>query len=135
VINTGGEKVYAREVEEALLRNPAVADAVVAGIPHEVLGQMVVALVQPRRGALLDTADLIVELRQALAAYKVPRQIHIAESVGRNDNGKVDYPRLVRRLSELTARERRRMNYYFDHRLLGERCLSRKMGAYAGQNP
>jgi acyl-CoA synthetase (AMP-forming)/AMP-acid ligase II len=111
VINTGGEKVYAREVEEALMRNPAVADAVVAGIPHEVLGQMVVALVQPRRGALLDTADLIAELRQALAAYKVPRQIHIAESVGRSDNGKVDYPRLVRRLSELTARERRRTNY------------------------
>jgi len=103
VINTGGEKVYAREVEEALLRDPAVADAVVVGVPHDVLGHMVVALVQPRPGSTVHADGLLRGLRRTLAGYKVPKRIHLAESVGRDQSGKVDYPRLVRRLSEFSA--------------------------------
>ena len=105
VINTGGEKVYVREVEDAILRSPAVADAVVAGVPHDVLGQMVVALVQPRSGAAVAADDLLRELRQTLAGYKVPKQVHITESVGRDESGKVNQALLARRLAELTGRQ------------------------------
>jgi acyl-CoA synthetase (AMP-forming)/AMP-acid ligase II len=103
VINTGGEKVYAREVEVALLTHPAVTDAVVLGLPHHTLGQMVVAAVQLATGTVLDVDDLAVHLRQTLAGYKIPKEFHVLGSVERGDNGKIDLRALTRRLAELSA--------------------------------
>jgi 3-oxocholest-4-en-26-oate---CoA ligase len=103
VVNTGGEKVFPREVEDALLTHPAVADAAVVGIPHEVLGQMVVAAVKPVAGRQVDPGELDTHLRTTLAGYKVPKQIHVLDSVGRGENGKIDHVALARRLSALGA--------------------------------
>ena len=91
-INTGGEKVYPEEVEEALKGFPGVLDAVVVGIPDERFGEAVVALVE----GLTDATDaaLIAHVRTTLAAYKSPKQIVRIDSVNRAANGKVDYKRL-----------------------------------------
>ena len=90
-INTGGEKVYPEEVEEALKRHPGVEDAAVVGIPHERFGESVVALVQPRAGSAPAAEDLISHTRESLAAYKAPRSVVFVDSVNRAPNGKLDY--------------------------------------------
>jgi len=90
-INTGGEKVYPEEVEEALKTHPSVADAVVVGVPDERFGEAICAVVEPRHGVALDEAELVAHVRSHLAAYKAPRHVVSISSVGRAANGKVDY--------------------------------------------
>jgi acyl-CoA synthetase (AMP-forming)/AMP-acid ligase II len=101
VVNTGGEKVYVREVEDALIKDQCVADAAVVGMPDDRLGQLVVAAVQPYPGATISAEQLIGRLRAELAPYKVPRRLHILDSLGRDESGKIDYETLRRRLGEL----------------------------------
>jgi len=94
-INTGGEKVYPEEVEEALKTHPAVADAVVVGVPDERFGEAVVAMVQLHPGEeTLDEVALAAHVKARLAGYKVPKRMLMVESIGRSPTGKVDYPRL-----------------------------------------
>jgi len=93
-INTGGEKVFPEEVEEALKRHPSILDAVVVGIPDEKFGEAVTGVVEARPGATIDEADIIAHVRQGLAAYKSPKRIVIVDTIGRAPNGKVDYKRL-----------------------------------------
>ncbi|MDE0802336.1 MAG: AMP-binding protein [Acidimicrobiales bacterium] len=92
-INTGGEKVYPEEVEEAVKTHASVRDAVVVGVPHERFGEMIVAVVEPA-GDSTDEEALIEHVRGRLAAYKAPRRVVEVESIGRAANGKVDYKRL-----------------------------------------
>jgi fatty-acyl-CoA synthase len=93
-INTGGEKVFPEEVEEALKTHPSVLDAVVVGVPDEKFGEAVTGVVEPRPGAALDERDLITHVKATLAAYKAPKRIVAVETIGRAANGKVDYRRL-----------------------------------------
>jgi acyl-CoA synthetase (AMP-forming)/AMP-acid ligase II len=91
-INTGGEKVYPEEVEEALKTHPAVRDAVAVGVPDEKWGEMVTALVEP--GGEVDESELIAHVKEHLAGYKAPKHVLMIDSVERAPNGKVDYKRL-----------------------------------------
>jgi 3-oxocholest-4-en-26-oate---CoA ligase len=91
VINTGGEKVFAEEVEVALVRHPGVADALVVGRPSERFGQEVVAVVAPRNGATLDPGDLREFVAAGLARFKAPRAVLVCDAVQRHANGKADY--------------------------------------------
>ena len=93
-INTGGEKVFPEEVEEALKRHPSVADAVVVGVPDEKFGEAVTGVVELRPGAELDERALITHVREGLAAYKSPKRILTVMSIARAPNGKVDYKRI-----------------------------------------
>jgi len=95
VVNTGGEKVFAEEVEEVLKQHPSVADAVVVGVPDPRFGQAVTAVVELAPGAAAEGADLAEFVRRHLAGYKVPRHIVVVGSIGRSPAGKVDYPRLA----------------------------------------
>ena len=90
-VNTGGEKVYPEEVEDALKSHPDVFDAVVIGVPDDRLGQRVAALVQPRDGVTLDATGLAAYLRAYVAGYKVPRSVWITNTIGRTPTGKPDY--------------------------------------------
>ncbi len=74
-INTGGEKVFPEEVEEALKTHPAVRDAVCVGIPDERFGETICAVVEPA-GALgdVDSESVIAHVKTSLAPYKAPRQ-------------------------------------------------------------
>jgi fatty-acyl-CoA synthase len=90
-INTGGEKVFAEEVEHALKHHPDVRDVVVVGTPHERFGQQVTAVVELRPGAAPAEAALRAAVREHLAPYKVPRAFVFVERVLRAPSGKADY--------------------------------------------
>jgi acyl-CoA synthetase (AMP-forming)/AMP-acid ligase II len=83
--------VFPEEVEGALKSHPDVFDALVIGVPDEVLGQRVAALVQLRPGAAPDPEALQEHARTQIAGYKVPRTIWLADSIGRTAAGKADY--------------------------------------------
>jgi len=90
-INTGGEKVYAEEVEQVLRRHPAVYDAVVVGTPDERFGERVTAVVQPRSGARPSTEELVAFAAQHLARYKLPKTTVLVDEMVRSPSGKPDY--------------------------------------------
>ncbi|MGW3662523.1 acyl-CoA synthetase [Streptomyces sp. NPDC005141] len=91
-INTGGEKVYPEEVEQALKSHPDVYDALVAGVPDPKWGNHVAAVVQLREGAPSPSLDDIqTHCRTHLAGYKIPRRLVIADSIQRSPSGKADY--------------------------------------------
>jgi acyl-CoA synthetase (AMP-forming)/AMP-acid ligase II len=75
IIKTGGANVSPREVDEALTGFPGVKVAQTVGVPHETLGEVVVACVVPHHGSTVDPAELRGFLRQRLASYKVPRHV------------------------------------------------------------
>ncbi|MGI8754339.1 MAG: AMP-binding protein [Acidimicrobiales bacterium] len=94
-INTGGEKVYPEEVEEAIKRHPAVEDCLVFGLPDERFGQRVVGVASfaPRAATTAPTAEAVLaDLTTRLSAYKVPRHLTVVAAVPRAPNGKADYP-------------------------------------------
>jgi fatty-acyl-CoA synthase len=91
VINTGGEKVFPEEVEEALKRHPFVRDAVVVGVPDARFGERVCAVVELEPAAEGVTLEVLaLHVRAQLADYKAPRALVLAP-VSRAPNGKVDY--------------------------------------------
>jgi acyl-CoA synthetase (AMP-forming)/AMP-acid ligase II len=93
-INSGGEKIFPEEVEEAMKTHPDVLDAVAVGLPDERFGEVVTGVVEPRPGATIDADSVIAHVKQHLAAYKAPRRIVVVDTIGRAANGKVDYKRL-----------------------------------------
>ncbi len=90
-INTGGEKVYPEEVEEALKLVPDIVDANVVGVPDERWGQAVTAVVQLRDGAVIDDAGIKNAVKEHLAGYKAPKHIIRVPQLVRSSNGKSDY--------------------------------------------
>ena len=85
----GGENVYCSEVEAAIYRNDDVAEAAVFGVPDDRLGEIVAAAIVPKPGASIDEGALVEELRNQIAAFKVPERIWILdEPLPRNANGK-----------------------------------------------
>ncbi|WP_197370415.1 AMP-binding protein, partial [Streptomyces clavuligerus] len=91
-INTGGEKVYPEEVEQALKAHPDVYDALVAGVPDATWGNHVAAVVQPRAGAEPPTLEEIQRhCRARLAGYKIPRRLVTVPEIRRSPSGKADY--------------------------------------------
>ncbi|MFH8348955.1 acyl-CoA synthetase [Streptomyces sp. NPDC018045] len=91
-INSGGEKVYPEEVEQALKAHPDVYDALVAGVPDERWGSRVAAVVQLRDGAApLDLEAVQDHCRTRLAGYKIPRSVVFTEHIQRSPSGKADY--------------------------------------------
>jgi len=75
LIKTGGANVSPVEIEECLEKHPGLKHAVVVGVPHPTLGELVVLCVVPAAGAKIDEAELRAWLRERLAAYKVPKRV------------------------------------------------------------
>ncbi|GAA1281583.1 acyl-CoA synthetase [Pseudonocardia aurantiaca] len=90
VINTGGEKVYADEVELALHEHPAVRDAIVLGVPDQRWGSSVAAVVSLERGSDAAPEELSAFVGARLAGYKKPRRIVVVPEVQRLNTGKAD---------------------------------------------
>ncbi|MDQ0466526.1 fatty-acyl-CoA synthase [Caulobacter ginsengisoli] len=98
VINTGGEKVFPEEVEEALKTHPAVRDAVVVGIPDARFNERICAVVEAS-GDQPSLAELSAHVKGRLAAYKAPRDL-VFLPINRAANGKVDYKGVRQRALE-----------------------------------
>ncbi|HEY3558804.1 MAG TPA: AMP-binding protein, partial [Kribbella sp.] len=92
MIVSGGENVYPVEVEQCLAAHPAVAEAVVTGVPDEEFGQRLIAYVVLRTPATED--ELLTHVKSNLARYKAPRQIVVLDEFPRNATGKVLRSRL-----------------------------------------
>ncbi len=91
-INTGGEKVFPEEVEEALKRHPAIRDAAVVGLPESRFGETICAVIEPTPGSpSLSLDEVKTWVRSQLADYKAPRSVVWVDTVGRAPNGKLDY--------------------------------------------
>src|SRR5271163_1773259 len=89
LIIRAGYNVYPREVEEALHEHPAVANAVVIGMPHDSLGEEVGAAVVLKRDASAGVSELREFVKHRVAAYKYPRRIWIVGSLPTGPTGKV----------------------------------------------
>jgi len=105
VINTGGEKVFAEEVEEVLVAHPGVAEAVVVGVPDERWGSRITALVVAEPGTQPTQRELAEHVGRMLAGYKRPRSVFFVESVDRTISGKIDRRRAHDRIRQLTAEQ------------------------------
>jgi 3-oxocholest-4-en-26-oate---CoA ligase len=91
-INSGGEKIFPEEVEEAVKQHPAVADAVVVGVPDERFGEAVAAVVALAHGRTADEHEISEAVeRSGLARFKRPRHVFVVDAVPRGPNGKADY--------------------------------------------
>jgi len=89
MIVSGGENVYAAEVENVIHAHPAVGEAAVIGIPDAKWGEAVVAIVAPKSGVRLDEDELLAFLRERLAGFKLPKAIKQMPLLPRNASGKI----------------------------------------------
>jgi acyl-CoA synthetase (AMP-forming)/AMP-acid ligase II len=90
-INSGGEKIFAEEVEAAIHQHPAVYDVVVTGRPSVRWGNEVVALVQLAEGAQADPESILAEAGRHIARYKLPKEVIFCGKLQRSPSGKADY--------------------------------------------
>jgi fatty-acyl-CoA synthase len=102
VIITGGENVDPVEVEQAVCAHPAVAEAVVVGVPDPLWGERVAAVVVLVPGAHLDLDDLRSFTASSLAKYKLPRQVELWEAIPKTSVGKIRRGDIQARVSTLS---------------------------------
>jgi long-chain acyl-CoA synthetase len=100
LIIRGGENIYPKEIEDVLYAHAAVLEAAVVGQPDDVFGEQPVAFVALRDGFDVIPEDLIEHCRRSLARYKVPREVHLEETLPKNALGKIAKPVLRTRLKE-----------------------------------
>ena len=91
VINSGGEKIFPEEVEEAVKRVDGVVDCLVIGTDNDRFGQVVTAVASTSVGAAVTEAQVIAFVKQDLAAYKAPKRVVFVDEVPRAPSGKADY--------------------------------------------
>ena len=90
MIIRGGENIYPKEIEDVLAGDPAVLEAAVIGVPDDIWGEVVVAYVQPRPGATVETTTLTELCAHKLSRYKRPTTILVVDAIAKNAVGKID---------------------------------------------
>lgn len=94
-INSGGEKIFPEEVEQALKANPAIFDCLVVATPDERFGSKVTAVIAARGDATINLHAVQEHARDHIAGYKLPREIHLVDAVPRAPSGKPAYPQAL----------------------------------------
>ena len=91
LINRGGEKIGPREIDEVLLKHPAVAEAVAFGVPHPTWGEEVEAAIVLKEGQAAETgeSEVLAFCKERLADFKCPKKIHITKAIPRTATGKI----------------------------------------------
>jgi long-chain acyl-CoA synthetase len=89
MIISGGENIYPAEIENTLMKHPAVADGAVIGVPDDKWGESVKACVILRPGGTATDRDIIDWMRERLAHYKCPKSIDFVDTLPRNPSGKL----------------------------------------------
>jgi long-chain acyl-CoA synthetase len=103
LVLTGGSNVYPAEIEAVLSEHPTVGDVAVFGLPDPEWGQVVMAVVEPAPGQLVDVRELTDHCREQLASYKVPKRIEVVPSLPREASGKLKKRLLRDRYVDQTA--------------------------------
>ena len=103
MINTGGENVASREVEEAIYRHPGVAEVAVIGLPHPYWIEGVTAVIVVKAGQTLTESEVIAHCRVHLAQFKVPKAVVFVDALPKNPSGKLLKRELRTRFSDLLA--------------------------------
>jgi fatty-acyl-CoA synthase len=88
MIISGGMNIFPVEIEDVLMRHPAVAGVAVIGVPHEKWGETVCAVIEPKPGATVDEAEIIAFCTEHLARYKKPTSVRVVEEIPRTASGK-----------------------------------------------
>jgi acyl-CoA synthetase (AMP-forming)/AMP-acid ligase II len=101
VVIRGGENVYCAEVESVLFTFPAVADAAVVGVPDDLMGERVCAVVVLRPGEEIDLVSLRARCQTRLAAFKCPEVLHVIDEIPKNATGKTAKHELRRAVAGL----------------------------------
>jgi fatty-acyl-CoA synthase len=91
VINSGGEKIFPEEVEEAVKRVAGIVDCLVVGLDDDRFGQVVTAVASRAEGSEVDEATVVASVKRDLASYKAPKKVVFVVDVPRAPNGKADY--------------------------------------------
>lgn len=89
MVISGGENVYTREVEEVILRHPAVYEVAVIGVPDEKWGEAIKAIVSVRPGMKVSEKEIIDFCKQNLAGYKKPKSVEFIAEMPKNAYGKI----------------------------------------------
>ncbi len=89
MIIRGGENIYPREIEEVLYTHVGVLECAVIGVPDQVRGEEVLAVIAPKPGSELDGEQLRACAAERLAAFKVPRRVEVRPSLPKNATGKI----------------------------------------------
>lgn len=89
MIVSGGENIYPREIEEVLIRHPAVREAAVIGVPDDKWGEAIKAIVALAPGANATESDLIAFCKDNIASYKKPKSVDFVDSLPKNNYGKI----------------------------------------------
>jgi acyl-CoA synthetase (AMP-forming)/AMP-acid ligase II len=90
MIISGGENIYSREVEEAVVQHDAVSEVAVIGVPDKAWGEAVMAVVVLKSNAIVAEDDLITFCRTLIASYKKPRNIVFVDRIEKLPSGKID---------------------------------------------
>jgi acyl-CoA synthetase (AMP-forming)/AMP-acid ligase II len=90
MIVSGGENIYSREIEDAIISHPAIAEAAVVGAPDERWGERVVAFVVKKPGQDASAEAIIEHCRQKIASYKRPKQVFFLDCLPKLPNGKIE---------------------------------------------
>lgn len=99
VIISGGENIYSREVEEAVLSHPAISECAVIGIPDMKWGENVCAVITLRKGESVEESELIAHVRNQIASYKKPKKIVVIDELPKLVTGKVNKRELRERFA------------------------------------
>jgi acyl-CoA synthetase (AMP-forming)/AMP-acid ligase II len=94
MIISGGENIYSREVEEAIVSHSAVSEVAVIGAPDEKWGEAVMAIVVAKPGASVEAEEIVEHCRTQIASYKKPRHVIFVEEIVKLPSGKIDKVRL-----------------------------------------
>jgi fatty-acyl-CoA synthase len=89
MIVSGGENIYPREIEEVLYHHPKIREAAVIGVPDQIWGESVKAIVVLKKGETMREEEVIEYCKNHLASYKKPRSVVFTEDLPRNPSGKV----------------------------------------------
>lgn len=102
-INSGGEKVFVEEVEEAMKGHPDVVDCLVVGVADERFGECPAALIALRPGTSIPTTEVLKHAATKLARYKLPRRVVVVSAVPRDASGKPQYAAARRLVADRTV--------------------------------
>jgi long-chain acyl-CoA synthetase len=89
MIIRGGENIYPREIDEVLYQHPSVATAAAVGVPDDLYGEEVAAVIVLKEGATSSEPELIEFCKARLADYKCPKKVHFVHDIPKGPTGKL----------------------------------------------